>query len=57
MWNLLGLFGNISLHQDILQYLLKEICKTFDTTNLKFVWSYFKYKKILPNLNEVDGRF
>ena len=42
----------ITIHQKYLQFLVTEIFKSISQTNLEFVWSFFKPKKLPYNLRK-----
>ena len=48
--DLLQLSNSVSFHQRYLQFLLTEIYKSTGTLNPRFMWSYFKHRKVPHNL-------
>ena len=48
--DLLQLSNSVSLHQQHLRFLLREIYKSTGNLNTQFMWSYFKYREVTYNL-------
>ena len=46
-----------SIHQRYLKFLLTEIYKSTVTTNLRFMWQFFRERKVAYNLRKGDVLF
>ena len=50
--DLLLMNDDISIHQNHLHFLAREIFKSVNNLNLQFMWNYFSFKPILCELRK-----